>query len=91
MLPQFTAIIAVFIIVGTISSQYIAIALFLSAIFMILASFNINQNHKTSVMLAYNNKNLISDLSKEIDVRERVQLELEQSKSGLEIKVKERT
>ena len=91
MLPQFAGIIAVFIIVGTTSSQYIAIALFLSAVFMILASFNINQNHKKSVMLAYNNKNLISDLSKEIDVRERVQLELEQSKSGLEIKVKERT
>ena len=91
MMPQLIAIIAVFLIIGTQTSYYLAITVFLATVFMMAASFSINRSHKNEIQLTYNNKQLISDLNTEINVRNRVQKELEKSKRGLEIKVEERT
>jgi len=60
MLPQLVAIMAVYIIIGTTTSYYIAVAVFLSAIFMMSASFGINRSHKKEIQLTFNNKQLIS-------------------------------
>jgi diguanylate cyclase (GGDEF)-like protein len=90
-MPQLIAIIAVFLIIGTQTSYYLAITTLLATVFMVAASFSINRSHKNEIRLAYNNKQLISDLNTEIKVRKRVQNELEKSKRGLEIKVEERT
>lgn len=91
MMPQLIAIIAVFLIIGTQTSYYLAITALLATVFMMAASFSINRSHKNEIHLTYNNKQLISDLSTEINIRKRVQNELEKSKRGLEIKVEERT
>jgi diguanylate cyclase (GGDEF)-like protein len=91
MLPQLIAIIAVYVVADTGSSNYIAIAVLLSGIFMMSASFGINRSHKKEIELTYNNKQLISDLNNEIDIRENIQIELEDSKRVLESTVDERT
>ena len=90
-MPQLIAIIGVFLIIGTQTSYYLAITTLLATVFMVAASFSINRSHKNEIRLAYNNKQLISDLNTEIKIRKRVQNELEKSKRGLEIKVEERT
>ncbi len=91
MLPQFISIILVYIIIDTATSHYIAIAVFLSGIFMMSASFGINRSHKKEIELTFNNKQLIGDLNNEIGVREKAQFELEENKRKLEMIVKERT
>lgn len=91
MLPQLISIMIVYIIIGTSTSHYIAFAVFLSAIFMMSASFAINRSHKKEIELTFNNKQLINDLNSEINIREKIQFELEDSKKQLETTVKERT
>lgn len=91
MLPQLIAIIAVFLIIGTQTSHYLAFTVLLATVFMMAASFSINRSHKNEIQLTYNNKQLISDLNTEIVTRESVQKELEKNKRELEIKVDERT
>ena len=91
MLPQLISIMLVYIIIDSATSHYIAIAVFLSIIFMMSASFGINRSHKKEIELTYNNKQLISDLNNEIGIREKIQLELEDSKRKLETTVIERT
>ena len=91
MLPQSTAIITVFLIIGTPSGHYIAFAIFLSTAFMMMASFNINRSHIKTVQLTYNNRELITDLNSEIGIREKAQFELEENKRQLEDKIKKRT
>jgi len=91
MLPQLIAIMAVYIIIGTTTSHYIAFAVFLSAIFMMSASFGINRSHKKEILLTFNNKRLINDLNNEIHTREKIQFELEDNKQKLETIVRERT
>jgi len=91
MLPQSLAIITVFLIIDSTLGPYIAFALFVSTVFMIMTSFSINKSHKKSIELTYNNKELINDLNNEISIREKVQFELEDNKRKLEQTVKERT
>ena len=91
MLPQLVAIMAVYIIIGTTTSYYIAVAVFLAAIFMMSASFGINRSHKKEIQLTFNNKELINDLNNEIRIREKIQFELEYNKQKLETTVRERT
>ena len=91
MLPQLISIMAVFIIIDTETSHYIAVAVFLSAIFMMSASFGINRSHKKEIELTFNNRQLINDLNNEINIREKIQFELEDNKRKLETKVRERT
>jgi len=91
MLPQLMSIMIVYIITDTATSLYIAIAVFLSAIFMMSASFGINRSHKKEIELTFNNKQLINDLNNEISIREKIQFELENNKRKLETTVKERT
>ena len=91
MLPQLISIMAVFIIIDTETSHYIAVAVFLSAIFMMSASFGINRSHKKEIELTFNNRQLIYDLNNEINIREKIQFELEDNKRKLETKVRERT
>ena len=47
--------------------------------------------HKSEVELTVNNENLINNLNSEINTRENVQHELEESKTSLELKVNKRT
>ncbi len=91
MLPQFVAIFIVFLIIDTPKSDYIALAVFLSAIFMMTASFSINRIHRKEIKASLYNKELIQDLHEEIETRRSVQQELEKSKHDLELKVQERT
>jgi len=91
MLPQAIAIFSVFIILDTTVSYYMAFAFFVFMALMISTSFNINRGHRKEIELTYNNKQLISDLSNEIGIREQVQLDLENNKRELEKKVAERT
>ncbi|NOQ88042.1 MAG: EAL domain-containing protein [Gammaproteobacteria bacterium] len=91
MLPQSTAIITVFLIIDSLSGPYIALAIFLSTAFMMMASFTINRSHIKTIELTYNNKELINDLNNEIGIREKVQFELEDNKRKLEHTVEERT
>ena len=91
MLPQFVAIFVVFVIIDTPMSDYIALAVFLSAIFMMAASFSINKIHKKEIKASLYNKKLIRDLHEEIKMRRSAQQELEKSKHDLELKVQERT
>ncbi len=91
MLPQSIAIISVFLIIDSEVGPYIAFALFVSTVFMMMTSFSINRNHKNAIELTYNNKQLINDLNNEIGVREKAQFELEENKRKLEQTVKERT
>ena len=91
MLPQSIAIITVFLIIDSELGSYIAFALFVSTIFMIMTSFSINRSHKKTIELTCNNKELINDLNNEIGIREKAQFELEENKLKLEQTVKERT
>ena len=90
-LPQAIAIISVFLIINTATGLYIAMALLVSTVFMMMTSFSINNSHKHSVLLTYNNKELIGDLNSEIHIREKAQHELEENKRQLEHTVQERT
>ena len=91
MLPQAIAIIAVYTIINTETSHFITIAVFLTTVFLMSASFNINRSHKKEIQLTFNNKQLINNLNVEISIREKAQLELEDNKRQLESTVKERT
>ena len=91
MLPQAIAIFYVFLTIESNYKLHMVAAFTVFTIIMILTSFRFNKNHKNEIVLTLNNNNLIKDLNNEIDFRERVQLELEQSKQGLEVKVRERT
>jgi len=91
MMPQFIAIMLVYVIADTTTSNYIAIAVLLSGIFMVSASFGINRSHRNEIELTFNNKQLINDLNNEIDIREKIQFELEDNKRKLETTVIERT
>ena len=90
-LPQSIAIITVFLIIDSALGYYIAFALLVSTVFMIMTSFSINRNHKKAIELTWNNKKLIKDLNSEIVIREKAQFELEDNKRKLEKTVKERT
>ncbi len=90
-LPQSIAIITVFLIIDSALGYYIAFALLVSTVFMIMTSFSINRNHKKAIELTWNNKKLIQDLNSEIGIREKAQFELEDNKRKLEKTVKERT
>ncbi len=91
MMPQLLSIMAVYISIGTTASYYITAAVFLSIIFMMLASFSINRSHKKEIELMFNNDQLITDLNNEITIREKIQFELEDNKRKLETTVEERT
>ena len=91
MLPQSIAIITVFLIIDSELGFYIAFALFVSTVFMMMTSFSINRSHKKGIELTYNNKELIKNLNNEIGIRERAQFDLEENKRKLEQTVKERT
>lgn len=91
MLPQLISLMLVYIIIDTTTSHYIAIAVFLSGIFMMSASFGINRSHKKEIELTFNNKQLINDLNNEIGFREKAQFDLEENKRKLEITIKDRT
>ena len=91
MLPQAIAIFSVFIILGTVFYYYMAFAFIIFMTLMITTSFNINRSHIQELELKLNNKKLIKDLNNEIDAREKAQLELENNKRKLEVKVQERT
>ena len=91
MLPQALAIFSVFIILGTEIYYYMAFAFVIFMSLMITTSFNINRSHRKEILLKINNRKLINNLNNEIAAREQAQLELENNKRELEIKVKERT
>jgi diguanylate cyclase (GGDEF)-like protein len=91
MLPQFVSIITVFILANTPTGLYMALAVFLAAIFMMATSFNINRSHKNEINLTINNKALINKLNVEVVHRRRAQEELEEHKRNLEMTVEERT
>lgn len=89
--PQAIAISSVFALYSPDTAFYLNIAFFVFMGFMISSSFNMNRIHKKGIELTFNNEQLINDLSKEIGIRESVQVELEHNKSDLENKVGERT
>lgn len=91
LLPQAIAILSVIIIIDIDSSYYMAFAFIIFMALMIETSLKINSSHKKEIELIFNNEQLISELSDEIEIRERTQLELEKSKAELEQKVEERT
>jgi len=90
-LPQALAILSVFILMDNEISFYLGYAFIFFMIFMISASFSINKTRRKEISLTLDNKDLIDDLSKEVRFRKNIQLELEENKSDLEYKVKERT
>ena len=91
MLPQGVAIVLVFALSNDVTSYYLGVAIFLSIIFLISASFNINRSHINEIELLHNNKKLINDLNSEIKAKEIAQDELERHKDELELKVIDRT
>ena len=90
-IPQAIAILSVFILMDNDISFYLGYAFVFFMIFMISASFSINKTRKKEISLTLDNRDLIDDLSKEVSFRKNIQLELEDNKSDLEDKVKERT
>ncbi|HEB82674.1 MAG TPA: EAL domain-containing protein [Gammaproteobacteria bacterium] len=91
MLPQSLAIIYVFSVVQNEYNIQMIVGYFLFAVVMVLTSYRFNRNYKNEIELTLFNEQLINDLNSEISIREKVQLELEQSKQGLEKKIEERT
>ncbi|NOQ87758.1 MAG: EAL domain-containing protein [Gammaproteobacteria bacterium] len=90
-LPQALAIFSVFMSVGNGNRHYIAFTFLIFVVVMILTSFKVNKSRKKELDLTLHNEQLISDLNNEIHIREKIQLELEDSKRKLEVKVDERT
>jgi len=90
-IPQAIAIFTVFISLDYEGNYFIALTFFIFIAVMISTSFNVNRSRKKEIELTHHNERLIGDLNDEIHVRERVQLELEDNKRQLEIKVEERT
>lgn len=89
--PQALGIFIVFITLNTNSHFYIAFGFAIFIVLMVTTSFNVNRSRRREIELTVNNEQLIGDLSNEIGIRERVQLELEDNKRELETKVIERT
>lgn len=90
-LPQATAIFLVFFSITDKFHNYLAFAFLLFVIVMITTSFKVNKSRRKELELTFHNEELITDLSEEIHVREMIQLELEDNKRQLELKVEERT
>lgn len=90
-IPQSIAIFTVFVRIDSGNSYYIAFTFFIYVAVMISTSFNVNRSRRKEIELTNHNEQLISDLNDEIDVREKVQNELEDNKRQLEKKVEERT
>ncbi|MBE9525472.1 MAG: EAL domain-containing protein [Proteobacteria bacterium] len=90
-IPQSIGIFYLLSLYDTETAIYLQVAFTVFMGFMISSSLNMTRIHKNSVKLIRYNENLISDLNDEIRVRESVQVELEESKVGLENKVKKRT
>lgn len=89
--PQALAIFIVFITLNSDTRFHIAFGFAIFVILMVTTSFNVNRSRRREIELTVNNEQLIVDLNSEIDVREHVQLELEENKRELESKVEERT
>lgn len=90
-LPQSIAIFTVFISIDTENHYYIAFTFFIYVAVMMSTCFKVNRSRRKEIELTSHNEKLISELNDEIHMRERVQLELEDNKRQLEIKVDERT
>jgi diguanylate cyclase (GGDEF)-like protein len=90
-LPQASAIFYVFITLDYDSNYFIAFTFLIFVAVMIATSLNINRTRRKEIELTQHNVQLISELSNEIDVREKIQLEIELAKQHLEHKVDERT
>ena len=90
-LPQAIAIFYVFITLDYDSNYFIAFTFLIFVAVMISTSLNINRTRKKEIELTQDNVQLIKDLNNEIDVREKVQLEIELAKQHLEHKVDDRT
>ncbi len=90
-LPQAGAIFFVFLNLDYESNYFISLTFLIFLAVMIISSFNVNRRRKKEIALTFHNEQLINDLNAEIHIREKVQQELEQNKSELELKVDERT
>lgn len=90
-IPQAVAIFLVFLNLDYKNNYFIALTFLIFVAVMISTSYKINRRRKKEIELTHNNEVLIHDLNNEIGMRERAQLEIEQSKLQLEQKVKERT
>ncbi|MEE9339760.1 MAG: EAL domain-containing protein [Methylococcaceae bacterium] len=90
-IPQAISIFYVFTLLDNEAGFYLVYAFLFFMLFMISASFNINKSRKNEIGLILKNRVLINDLNHEIKTKEEVQLELEESKTNLEVKVKKRT
>lgn len=90
-LPQSLAIFSVFVTIENGSSHYLAFTFLIYVAVMISTSLKVNQRRKKELDLMLHNEQLINDLHDEIQIRERVQLELETNKRQLESTVLERT
>ena len=90
-LPQVAAIFTVFLIVEYENGYYLAFAFLLFVAVLISTSFKVNKGRKKELELTLHNEQLINDLNDEIHIREQIQVQLEESKRQLELKVNERT
>jgi diguanylate cyclase (GGDEF)-like protein len=90
-LPQAIAIFLVFITIESGNRHYLAFTFLIFIVVMISTSLKVNMRRKHELELIVHNEQLISDLNDEIQIREKVQLELEDNKRQLECKVNERT
>lgn len=98
MLPQSLAILYVFSTMQPEHNIFMVVAYLTFVMSMVLTSIRFSRSHQKQIQLIFNNKQLIGDLSNEIEIRESVQFELEEkkkdlekNKSELEDKVKDRT
>lgn len=87
-LPQLIALFSIFVANDTF---YIALAVVLFSMFMLVIARNFNINFKKGRVLIDKNIKLMSDMEKEIQTRKNVQIKLENYQQELEVIVNDRT
>ncbi len=89
--PQAIAIFIVFVSLDYEGNYYLAFAFCVFIAVMLSTSFNVNRGRRKEIELTLYNHQLIDDFNSEIEIREHVQVELEDNKRKLEVTVEERT
>lgn len=90
-IPKSIAIFIVFMNLDYEGHYYISLTFLIFTAVMISTSIKVNRSRKKEIELTLYNESLITDLNEEIHIREETQLELENNKRKLEMKVEERT